>query len=257
MEGHVAPRRTCGVDIVVDESVLGVEGRCDGLLSSSSTHCNEKYNAAAFKERLSSVNVALDGVNQELIIEHGRRRAVEVELDIMKKEVASLLEKVDLLTKERRYTEADFGRAVDDKVVEAMSNFDAISVAEHASELEKASVAAARVHEAQLADVAARLEEKCNEVEHLKEKLHHSENSEDGVNADDDSPSSRNEEEENVELASEGLKVASPLTCSAEEGGSTHRVRGKKPTKELSATIPWSLDFGSSPTVTAFRKKCK
>ena len=142
-------------------------------------------------------------------------------------EVASLLEKVDLLTKDRRYTEADFGRAVDDKVAEAMSNFDAISVAEHASELEKASVAAARAHEAQLADVAARLEEKCNEVEHLKEELHHLENIEDGVNDDDDSPSSMNEDEENVEPASEGLNVIAPLTCSAEEGGSTRRVRGE------------------------------
>ena len=81
VEGHVAPRRTCGVNIVFDESVPGVERRCDGLLSSSSTHCNRKYtevNAVAFKERLSSFNVALDGVNQELIIEHGRRRAAEV-----------------------------------------------------------------------------------------------------------------------------------------------------------------------------------
>ena len=43
VEGHVAPRHTFGVDIVVDESVPGIEGRCDGILSSSSTHCNEKY----------------------------------------------------------------------------------------------------------------------------------------------------------------------------------------------------------------------
>ena len=44
VEGHVAPQRSGGVSIVVDESVVaGVEGRCDGLLSSSSTHCNKKY----------------------------------------------------------------------------------------------------------------------------------------------------------------------------------------------------------------------
>jgi hypothetical protein len=78
----------------------------------------------------------------------------------MKKEVASLLDKVDLLTKERRYTEEDFGRIVDDKVVQAMKSFVAISVAEHAAELEKAFVAAARLHEAQLVDVVARSEEK-------------------------------------------------------------------------------------------------
>ena len=35
VEGHAAARRTCGVNIVVDESVPGVEGHCDGLLSSS------------------------------------------------------------------------------------------------------------------------------------------------------------------------------------------------------------------------------
>ncbi len=102
-------------------------------------------------------------------------------MDTMKKEVASLFEKVDLLTKERRYTEEDFGRAVDEKVVEAMSNIVAISVVEHATELEKASVAAARLHEAQLVDIAARLEEKCKEVEYLEEKLLNLENIEDGV----------------------------------------------------------------------------
>jgi len=106
--------------------------------------------------------------------------AVEVQMDTMKKEVASLFEKVDLLTKERRYTEEDFGRAVDEKVVEAMSNFVAISGAEHAAELEKASIAA-RLHEAHHADVAARLEEKCKEVEYLEEKLLNLENIEDGV----------------------------------------------------------------------------
>jgi hypothetical protein len=93
---------------------------------------HEKYpevNVATLKEHLFSVNVALDGVNQESILEHGRRRAAEVKLDTMKKEAESLLEKVDLLTNERRYTEEDFGRAVDDMVVEVMSNFVAISVA--------------------------------------------------------------------------------------------------------------------------------
>ncbi len=106
------------------------------MLSSSSTHCNEKsteVNVATLKEQLSSVNVALDGINQELILEHGRRRAVEVQLDTTNKEVAILLEKVDLLSKERRYTGEEFGRAVDEKVAEAMSNFVAISVAEHAA----------------------------------------------------------------------------------------------------------------------------
>ena len=190
-----------------------------------------------------------------MILEHGRRRAVEVQLDTTKKEVAILLEKVDLLSKERRYTEEDFGRAVDDKVAEAMSNFVAISVAEHAAEIEKASVAA-RLHEAQHADVAARFEENCKEVEHLQAKLHILENIEDEENDDDGSPSSRNEDEENVELASEGFNVADPLPCTAEEGGSTRRVRGKKPTKGLSATIPGSLDSGSAPTVRAFRMKC-
>jgi hypothetical protein len=121
---------------------------------------------------------------------------------------------------------------VDDKIVEATSNFVGISVAEHAAELDKASDAAARLHEAQLADVAAILEEKCKEVEHLEEKLHHLKNIEDVVNDDDDSPSSRNEDEEYVELASEGLNVAAPLTCTAEEGGSTRRVRGKNRPKD-------------------------
>jgi hypothetical protein len=37
VEGHAAPPPSCGVNIVVDQSVLGVEGYCDGLLSSSST----------------------------------------------------------------------------------------------------------------------------------------------------------------------------------------------------------------------------
>jgi hypothetical protein len=231
VEGHAAPPPSCGVNIVDDQSGPGVEGRCDGLLSSSSTHLQEKYlevNVATLKEKLSSVNVALDGVNQELILEHGRRRVAEVYLDTMKREVASLLEKVDLLTKDRRYTEEDFGRAVDDKVAEAMSNFVAISVAKHTVELEKAFVAAARFHEAQLADVVAKLEEKCKEVKHLEEKLHNLEAIEDGVNEDDGFPSSRNDDGGNVELASEGLYVAAPLTCIAEEGGSTRRVRGKK-----------------------------
>jgi hypothetical protein len=53
-----------------------------------------------------------------------------------------------------------------------MSNFVAISVAKHAAELEKASVVATRLYDAQLTDVAARLELKCKEVEHLEEKLH-------------------------------------------------------------------------------------
>ena len=83
------------------------------------------------------------------------------------------------------------------------------------------------------------------------------ENIEDGVNDDDDSPSSRNEDVENVELASEGLNVDAPLTCIAEKGGSTRRGRGKTTNKGLSASVPGSLDFGSSPTVSAFRNKCK
>ncbi len=49
---------------------------------------------------------------------------------------------------------------MDDEVAEAMSNFVATSVAEHAAELAKASVAAACLHDAQFVDVAARLEEK-------------------------------------------------------------------------------------------------
>ena len=138
-----------------------------------------------------------------------------------------------------------------------MSNFVAISVAEHVAELDKVSDAAARLHEAHLGDVAARLEEKCKEVELLEEKLHNLKNIEGGVNDDDDSPSSRNEDGENVELVSEGLYVVAPLTCIAEEGGSTRRVRGKKTTKGLSASIHGSLDSGSSPTVSAFRNKCK
>jgi len=53
------------------------------------------------------------------------------------------------------------------------------------------------------------------------------ENIEDGVNDDDDSLSSRNEDGGNVEVASEGLNVIAPLKCIADEGGSTRRVRGK------------------------------
>jgi hypothetical protein len=64
-------------------------------------------------------------------------------------------------------------------------------------------------------------------VEHLEEKLHNLENIEDGVNDDDDSLSSRNEDGGNVEVASEGLNVIAPLKCIADEGGSTRRVRGK------------------------------
>ena len=132
MEGHIAPLPSCGVNIVVDQSIPGVGGRCDGFFSSSSTHFNEKYpevDVAALKEKLSSVNVALDGVNQKLILEHGRRRAAEIESDTVKKKIARLLEKVDLLIKEGRYMQEDFGRALDDKVAKAMSNFAAISVA--------------------------------------------------------------------------------------------------------------------------------
>ena len=77
------------------------------------------------------------------------------------------------------------------------------------------------------------------------------------VNDDDDSPSSRNKDGGNVEVASEGLNVAAPLTCIAEEGGSSRRIRGEKTTKGLSASIPGSLDSGSSPTVFAFLNKCK
>ena len=65
-------------------------------------------------------------------------------------------------------------------------------------------------------------------MEHLQAKLHILENIEDEENDDDGSPSSRNEDEENVELASKGLNVADPLPCTAEEGGSTRRVQGKK-----------------------------
>jgi hypothetical protein len=98
VEEHAAPPPSCGVNIATDQSVHGVEGRCDGFLSSSSTTFNEKdleVDVVAYKEKLSSINVALDGVNHDLILGHGRRRAVEVELDTMKKEVARLLEKVD------------------------------------------------------------------------------------------------------------------------------------------------------------------
>ena len=124
---------------------------------------------------------------------------------------------------------------MDEKVAKAMSNFAAISVAEHATELEKASVAAARLHEAHIADVAARLEDKCKEVEHLEEKLCILKNIEDGVIDDDCSPSSRNEDAGNIELSSEALNFAAPLTCTAEEDGSTRRVRGGKWSKGLSA----------------------
>jgi hypothetical protein len=106
-----------------------------------------------------------------------------------------------------------------------MSNFVAISVAEHAAKLEKASVTAARLHDTQLVDVVARLKKKCKKVERLEGKLHNLEIIEDGVNDDDDCPSSRNEDEENVELASEEKNVAAPFTFSAEEGGSTRCVR--------------------------------
>jgi len=69
-------------------------------------------------------------------------------LDTMQKELARLVEKVDLLIKEGRYTHDDFGRAVDDKVAEATKNIVAMFVAEHAAELAKASVAADRLHDA-------------------------------------------------------------------------------------------------------------
>ena len=82
------------------------------------------------------------------------------------------------------------------------------------------------MHDAQLADVATRLEEKCKEVRHLEEKLHNLENIEDRVNNDDGCPSSRIEDGENVEVASEGMVVAAPLTCTAEDGRITRRVRG-------------------------------
>ena len=41
VEGHDAPPPSCGANIVVDQSVPAVEGHCDGLLSSSSTHLHE------------------------------------------------------------------------------------------------------------------------------------------------------------------------------------------------------------------------
>ncbi len=51
-----------------------------------------------------------------------------------------------------------------------MSNFVATSVAKHAADLAKASVAAARsLHDGKLADVVARLEEKCKQVQQLEE----------------------------------------------------------------------------------------
>jgi len=77
----------------------------------------------------------------------------------MKKEVPRLLAKVDHLTKEGMYTQEDFGRSVNNKTAEAMSNFVATFVAKHEAELAKASVAAARLHDAQLVDAAASLEE--------------------------------------------------------------------------------------------------
>ena len=52
------------------------------------------------------------------------------------------------------------------------------------------------------------------------------------MNDDDGSPSLRNEDGDNVELASEGLNAAAPLTCIAEEGGSIRRVRGEKRLKD-------------------------
>jgi len=58
--------------------------------------------------------------------------------------------------------------------------------------------------------------------------LHDLENVEDRVKDDDACPSSRYEDGENVELASVGMNVAAPFTCSAEEGGATRRVRRKK-----------------------------
>jgi len=51
----------------------GVEERCNDFLSSSSTTFNEKYlevDVAGDKEKLSLFNVAIDGVNNELILEH-------------------------------------------------------------------------------------------------------------------------------------------------------------------------------------------
>ena len=35
VEGHATPPPSCGVNIVVDQSVHGVKGRCDGFISSS------------------------------------------------------------------------------------------------------------------------------------------------------------------------------------------------------------------------------
>jgi hypothetical protein len=127
----------------------------------------------------------------------------------MKKEVARLLKKVDLLSKEERYTQEYFGRAVKDKVAEVMSNFVATSVAKHAADLAKASVAAACLHDAKPANAVARLAEKCKEVEHLKENLLDLENVEDRVNGDDNFPWSKNEDGENVELASVGTNAVS------------------------------------------------
>ena len=120
--------------------------------------------AAAFNEKLAMEALELAAhFDRKLDVELVATKVVAIEQHSAELEVLNFEHELKLcaerdkyqkiLAHKRRYAQEDFGRAVDDKVAEAMSNFVAISVAEHAAEIEEASVAA-RLHEAQHADVA-------------------------------------------------------------------------------------------------------
>ncbi len=139
--------------------------------------------AAAFDEKLAIQALELAAhFDRKLDVELDSEKVIVIEQHSAELEVLNFEHELklcaehdkyqEMLAHKGMYTQEDFGHAVDDKVAEAMSNFVAISVAKQVAALEKASVAAARLHDAQLADVATRLEEKCKEVKHFEEKLH-------------------------------------------------------------------------------------
>ena len=122
--------------------------------------------AAAFNEKLARQALELAAhFDRKLDMELAAEKAIAIEQHSAELEVLNFEHDLKLCAerdkyqkiraRKRRYSQEDFGRAVD-KVAEAMSNFVATSVAKHARELEEASVAAARLHDAQLADVATR-----------------------------------------------------------------------------------------------------
>ncbi len=91
-------------------------------------------------------------------------------------EVAILRDKVEDLLEEDKHalpTEQDYDRCADEKLAPRINELWAEADAKLVAELAKAKAAADSIHDAELAHVTKKLEEKVREVHELRHKLQH------------------------------------------------------------------------------------